>query len=102
MWRQATQLKREQLEDLISQVKDPTLKANMLYTLSKLMKRMQVGQCSECKEMLYTNVSELDFTERFGPRQVIPIRTQCKHKYQVRYITRSQFKDLPSCTKSEL
>ena len=62
------------------------------------MKRIQVGQCPECKEIIYTDVSPMDFTERFGPRQVIPIRAQCKqkHKTQVRYITRLQFKELPS------
>lgn len=60
------------------------------------MKKIHVGQCPECKELIYAEVSKLDFTDRFGPRHVIPVRAQCtqKHKYQLRYISRIQFNGL--------
>lgn len=37
MWSEATNLKRDQLESEISQIANPTHRANMLHTLSKLM-----------------------------------------------------------------
>ena len=46
------------------------------------MKKIQVGQCPECQEILYADVSPMDFTERFGPRQVIPIRAQCTQQHK--------------------
>ena len=58
MWSEAIQLKREQLEDLISQVSNPTLKANMLHTLSKLMMFASEDKVSKLSEGMKLTASQ--------------------------------------------